>query len=76
MGELSTILFGLLSALTWGAGDFCGGLSSKRAHAYTVVLVAATVALGVLGGPLVDLATRAAGDLVHPSGYLRAVGGR
>jgi len=42
----------------------------------TVVLVAATVALGVLGGPLVDLATRAAGDLVHPSGYLRAVGGR
>ncbi len=40
MSELSTILFGLLSALTWGAGDFCGGLSSKRAHAYTVVLVA------------------------------------
>lgn len=50
MGELSTILFGLLSALTWGAGDFCGGLSSKRAHAYTVVLVAEFVGAVLLAG--------------------------
>ena len=48
MGELSAIFFGLLSALTWGAGDFCGGLSSKRAHAYTVVLVAEFVGAALL----------------------------
>ena len=27
-------LFGLLSALTWGAGDFAGGIASRRAGAY------------------------------------------
>ena len=27
-------LFGLLSALTWGAGDFCGGIVSRRAGVY------------------------------------------
>ncbi|MCB0041794.1 MAG: EamA family transporter, partial [Caldilinea sp.] len=48
MGELSAVFFGLLSALTWGAGDFCGGLSSKRAHAYTVVLVAEFVGAALL----------------------------
>ncbi|BCZ91404.1 hypothetical protein TthAA37_05930 [Thermus thermophilus] len=30
--------FGLLSALTWGAGDFGGGMASRRAHAQAVVL--------------------------------------
>jgi drug/metabolite transporter (DMT)-like permease len=33
-----TILFGLSSALTWGAADFCGGLASRRSKAYQVVL--------------------------------------
>lgn len=33
-------LFGLLSALTWGTGDFFGGLATKRAQPFTVVLVA------------------------------------
>lgn len=32
--------FGLLSALIWGAGDFCGGLATKRARPFSVVLVA------------------------------------
>lgn len=42
-----SILFGLLSALTWGAGDFCGGLAAKRAHVYGVVIIA-----DLLGGAL------------------------
>lgn len=32
-------LFGLLSALVWGAGDFCGGLATKRASVYGVIIV-------------------------------------
>lgn len=36
--ELAPIAFGLLSAATWGAGDFSGGLASKRANVYSVVI--------------------------------------
>jgi len=35
---LLSILFGLTSALTWGAGDFAGGLSSRKLGAYRAVL--------------------------------------
>jgi uncharacterized membrane protein len=42
------ILFGLLSALTWGAGDFNGGLAVKRSNPYGVIVVAHTVSLILL----------------------------
>lgn len=42
------IFFGLLSALTWGAGDFNGGLAAKRSNPYGVVVVAHTISLGLL----------------------------
>ena len=42
------ILFGLLSALTWGAGDFNGGLAVKRSNPYGVIAVAHTVSLFLL----------------------------
>lgn len=32
------VLFGLLSALSWGAGDFCGGLASRRASLFSVII--------------------------------------
>jgi drug/metabolite transporter (DMT)-like permease len=35
---LLPILLGLLSALTWGAADFGGGLASKRTNSYGVVI--------------------------------------
>jgi drug/metabolite transporter (DMT)-like permease len=39
----SGILLSLLSALLWGAGDFSGGIASRRANVYGVVLVAHVV---------------------------------
>lgn len=35
-----SILYGIASALSWGAGDFAGGLSSRRVGAYRAVLYA------------------------------------
>ncbi len=34
------VLFGLAAALTWGAGDFSGGVATKRTSAYAVVIFA------------------------------------
>jgi uncharacterized membrane protein len=42
------ILLGLLSALTWGAGDFNGGLAVKHSNPYGVIAVAHTVSLLLL----------------------------
>jgi uncharacterized membrane protein len=42
------ILLGLLSALTWGSGDFNGGLAAKRSNPYGVVAVAHIISLGLL----------------------------
>ena len=44
---LSTI-FGLTSALSWGAADFCGGLASRKAKAHQVVLFGEAVGLALL----------------------------
>jgi uncharacterized membrane protein len=42
------IIFGLLAALTWGAGDFNGGLAAKRSNPYGVVAVAHAFSLVLL----------------------------
>ena len=36
--ESLAISYGITSALSWGAGDFSGGLASRRCHVLTVVL--------------------------------------
>ena len=52
-GSLS-ILYGLLSAISWGAGDFSGGLAARRASVYGVVVHAEWIgALGLVVAALV-----------------------
>ena len=43
-----SISFGLVSALFWGAGDFIGGIASRRAGAFRVVFFAEIVGILVL----------------------------
>src|SRR3954469_5640270 len=45
-GNLTAVIFGLASALCWGAGDFSGGLATKRASVFGVL------AIGQAGGLL------------------------
>jgi len=42
------IIFGLSSALTWGAADFCGGLASRKAKAYQAVFFGEAFGLALL----------------------------
>jgi drug/metabolite transporter (DMT)-like permease len=58
---LLSSLFGLLSALTWGAGDFSGGIVSRRAGIYRAAfygeltgLIFLAVMLAVVREPLPD----------------------
>lgn len=51
--NLASIL-GLLAALSWGAGDFVGGCATRRAGAYSVVLV--TQITGIIIFPILGLA--------------------
>ena len=42
------IILGLLTAITWGAADFNGGLATKRSNPYGVVMVAHIISLAIL----------------------------
>jgi len=45
---LLSIIYGILSAATWGAGDFAGGLSSRKVGAYRAVFYADFIGLLIL----------------------------
>ena len=56
-----SIVYGLISALTWGTGDFGGGLASRRMGAYRATfygeasgLVMLLAAVALVGGPLLS----------------------
>jgi drug/metabolite transporter (DMT)-like permease len=46
--EFSAVFFGLVSAVTWGAGDFSGGMAVKRTNPYGAVIAAHTISLILL----------------------------
>ncbi|MGH7357770.1 MAG: EamA/RhaT family transporter, partial [Candidatus Rokuibacteriota bacterium] len=45
---LGSVALGLASAASWGAGDFAGGLASRRAPALGVVVVSQTLGIALL----------------------------
>jgi drug/metabolite transporter (DMT)-like permease len=47
-GDLAAVAFGLASALSWGAGDFSGGLATKRASVFGVLAISHTAGLLLL----------------------------
>ena len=46
--ELSTVAFALAASISWGAGDFSGGLATRRAQVLSVVIGAYVVGLIML----------------------------
>jgi drug/metabolite transporter (DMT)-like permease len=76
--ETLAIIFGLTSALTWGAGDFSGGMATRRSSVYTVIIVSQVVGMILLAGLalLWQEAWPSAGDLVWAAaaGLAGAVG--
>jgi len=48
--DLIAVVFGLASALSWGAGDFSGGLATKRAPVFGVLAIGHGVGLLLLIG--------------------------
>ena len=45
---LSTVAFALAASISWGAGDFSGGLATRRTQVLSVVVGAYTVGLCML----------------------------
>ena len=46
--EYTAVFFGLVSAVTWGAGDFSGGMAVKRTNPYGAVIAAHAFSLVLL----------------------------
>jgi len=64
--ELAAILLGLVSAASWGAADFSGGVATRRTNVYTVIIFSQLVGIVILIGLAVLLSAHlpASGDII------------
>ncbi|MCB9454160.1 MAG: DMT family transporter [Anaerolineaceae bacterium] len=46
--DLTAVIYGLLAAVCWGAGDFSGGFASRKSGAFSVVIVSQVIGLAAL----------------------------
>src|SRR5260221_3938601 len=46
--DLNPVAFGLAASLSWGVGDFSGGLASRRSSVFSVVVAAHATGLVLL----------------------------
>ncbi len=46
--ELLAVIYGLAAGITWGAGDFGGGLASKRLNTFMVIILSQLVGIVLL----------------------------
>jgi uncharacterized membrane protein len=46
--ETSALIYGLSSAVSWGAGDFSGGMATKKINPFTVILWIEVIGIGFL----------------------------
>ena len=77
---LLSILYGVLSAATWGAGDFIGGIASRRTTPYRVLFLAEiagmipftllAILLGEAMPPMTDMLIGAGSSLIGLTGLL------
>ena len=63
--EVAAAGFGLASAASWGAGDFCGGVATRRAGSFAVVIGAHLI--GAIGFMAIAAAT---GEALPPAANL------
>jgi drug/metabolite transporter (DMT)-like permease len=50
--EFSAVFFGMASAITWGAADFCGGVATKRSEVIRVLFFSQLIGTTLLVIPL------------------------
>jgi drug/metabolite transporter (DMT)-like permease len=48
--DFAPLLFGLASAACWGAGDFSGGLATKRSSVFSVMIASQATGVALLAG--------------------------
>lgn len=70
--EFLAPLFGLASAIAWGAGDFSGGLATKKGNVYSIVLISQ-----LIGGIFLIILAFLFGEAVPPTAdwFLAALAG-
>ena len=62
---IASVVFGLASAACWGAGDFCGGLATRRTHVYSVI-----IASQIVGAVMLISLARAFGEILPTQVHL------